>query len=285
MSKSNLNGRLLEFYIVDTILKSYPNCIIDNQSLLNQERDRGRIVDLDQHLITRFTKASKEVVNWLTTKTEINKVSRLPDSSGTKGDVTDIRVSGRNNTIVNLSIKNNHRAVKHQRPGSLIQHLGFPKGSTTDVNYRKKLSIIYQNFHSITNKLTPVPTLFRDVENLKYPLIYQPVCSLVSKIINSFSKEADIPNQYQNFLIGNISFYKVIVNDGQIEIVEFNEMLKSTQMISTWSENYVHIDFKNGIKINMRLHTASSRITENISLKFDSQLDDSTQIPSKTLSF
>ena len=285
MSKSNLNGRLLEYYIVDNILSRNSDCVMDNQTLSDQKRDRNRIIDLDHHLITRFHKASIVVVDWLETQIDIKSVFRLPDTTGTKGDVTDIRIVGKDNTVLNLSIKNNHKAVKHQRPGSLIQQLGFLKKSSVDNTYREELKSIYHNFHSVIHKLTPIPKLFRDVESLKFPLIYRPVCSLVSNTINTFSEHIDIPNQYQSFLIGNTNFYKVIVHDGFVDIVEFNEIVKSSQMISTWSENYVYVDFKNGIKINMRLHTASSRITENISLKFDSQLDDSTIIPSKTLTF
>ena len=221
----------------------------------------------------------------IVTKMDIKEVSRLPDTTGTKGDVTDIRIVGMDNTILNLSIKNNHKAVKHQRPGSLIQQLGFRKQSSIDKTYRKELTSIYKNFHNEIQNINPTPTLFRDVEDLKYPLIYRPVCSLVSKTINLFSRDIEISNQYQSFLIGNTNFYKVIVNDGYIDIIEFNEIFRSSHMISTWSENYVYVDFKNGIKINMRLHTASSRISENISLKFDSQLDDATLIPSKTLTF
>jgi len=285
MSKSNLNGRLLEYYIVDNILERHSECVIDIQSISDQERDRNRIIELDHHLITRFTKASIIVVDWLVTKIDIKEVSRLPDTTGTKGDVTDIRIVGMDNTILNLSIKNNHKAVKHQRPGSLIQQLGFLKKSSIDKTYRKELTSIYQNFHNEIQNINPTPTLFRDVEDLKYPLIYRPVCSLVSKTINLFSRDIEISNQYQSFLIGNTNFYKVIVNDGYVDIIEFNEIIRSSHMISTWSENYVYVDFKNGIKINMRLHTASSRISENISLKFDSQLDDSTIIPSKTITF
>lgn len=285
MSKSNLNGRLLEYYIVDKILELHSNCVKDIQSLSDQERDRNRIIELDHHLITRFTKASIIVVDWLVTKIDIKEVSRLPDTTGTKGDVTDIRIVGMDNTILNLSIKNNHKAVKHQRPGSLIQQLGFLKTSSIDETYRKELTSIYQNFHNEIQNINPTPTLFREVEDLKYPLIYRPVCSLVSKTINLFSRDIEISNQYQSFLIGNTNFYKVIVNDGYVDIIEFNEIIRSSHMISTWSENYVFVDFKNGIKINMRLHTASSRISENISLKFDSQLDGSTIIPSKTITF
>jgi len=258
---------------------------MDNQTISDQKRDGSRIHELDQHLISRFTKSSEIVLGWLSSKTEITRVSRLSDISGIKGDVTDIIVFGKNNTSLNLSIKNNHRAVKHQRPGSLIQQLGFPKGSQKDLTYRRELSNIYQNFHLKIQKQTPVPKLFRDVEILKYPFIYRPVCSLVSETINSFSKELNIPNQYQSFLIGNTNFYKVIVNDGHVNILEFSEIIKSTHMISTCSENYVYVDFTNGIKVNMRLHTASSRITDNISLKFDSQLDDDDHIPTKTYSF
>ena len=287
MNRSNLNGRLLEFFIVDRILKTNPNCIIDKYSIDDQNRDRNRLKDLEKHLIDRFTISSVQIINWLDKKISIHSVSRLPDSSGKKGDVTDVRITDINGKTINLSIKNNHKAVKHQRPGSLIQQIGILKNSEEDIIYREKLNDIYRDFHNEIEKLKPVPSLFNEVEDLKYPKIYNPVCSLVSQTINKFKDSSILSNHYQKFLIGNTDFYKIIVEKESVDIIKYCNIPSSSRMSSTFSKNYVFLDFHNGIKMIMRLHTASSRITKNISLKFDSQMDEDMkeQIPKEILRF
>ena len=59
------------------------------------------------------------------TNTKIT-VDRLPDTAARGGNPTDINIMF-NNGQVNLSIKHNHRAVKHQRPSALAQQCGFIK--------------------------------------------------------------------------------------------------------------------------------------------------------------
>ena len=44
--------------------------------------------------------------------------------------------------------------------------------------------------------------------------------------------------------------------------------------MNSWVENknYVKVDFNNDVILSMRLHTASSRISETGSLKFDTKI-------------
>ena len=171
--------------------------------------------------------------------------------------------------------------------GSLIQQIGILKNSEEDIIYRKKLNDIYRNFHNEIEKLKPVPSLFNEVEDLKYPKIYNPVCSLVSQTINKYKDSSILSNHYQKFLIGNTDFYKIIVEKESVDIIKYCNIPSSSRMSSTFSKNYIFLDFHNGIKMIMRLHTASSRITKNISLKFDSQMDEDMkeQIPKEILRF
>lgn len=282
MSNSNLNGRLLEYFIVEEILRMNEKCSVDEQTLLDQERDKIKIDRVSQGLKEKFKYASLAIYDWLARKSTFAKVERLPDSAGRNGDVTDVRIWDHNHTEINLSIKNNHRAIKHQRPGSLIQQLGFPKGSHHDKRFRKSLHKIYEQFHSVLEE--PNPVYFKEVEDLKYPLIYTPVCALISNTLNLFADSTTVSSNFQEFLIGNRGFFKLMVMDSVIEILDFHNVKPSSYMTSKSSENYVYVDFNNGVKVNMRLHTASSRITENISLKFDSHLDRSTKLPYSTIS-
>ena len=57
------------------------------------------------------------------------------------------------------------------------------------------------------------------------------------------------------------------------KILSFDGIPRSSKM-NSWVENdnYVVINFQNDVIMKMRLHTASSRLTINGSLKFDTQI-------------
>jgi hypothetical protein len=72
-------------------------------------------------------------------------------------------------------------------------------------------------------------------------------------------------------LIGNTNFTKIVVNEKDIVLYKFQDLPISNSMESiVISDKNILVDFRNGIKVNMRIHTASSRFETN-SLKFDTQ--------------
>ena len=280
MSKSNLNGRMFEYFIVHEILKRNRNCIVLGNTVKQQERDFSRIGEVDENLIYRFHKASYQIYGWLERKIDIKTIERFSDDYGIKGDVTDIQLTDSESQIVNLSVKNNHKALKHQRPGSLLQQLGFDKNTKEDLVYRNKLNQISNIFLREVNSSYTNVTKFNEVEKLIFPYIYEPVCKLVSETLNQYGTNVDVSNRFQKFLLGYTDFNKIILFNNKIEIQSPTSFPKSIGMkVSTLNKNYVMIDFLNGIRIKMRLHTASSRISSSLSLKFDSQMDESVVIP------
>jgi len=274
---------MLEYFIVDHFLEYHKTCTTDEETLELQERDRVKINEVDWELAKHFKRSAKAIALWADRKIEIEEVRRLADQAGNHSDVTDIRIGNGRSRVLNLSVKNRHKAVKHQRPASLLQHIGITKGAPEDRAFRSQLDEIYLEFHRQVERIHPQPTTFKQVEPLKFPYIYDPVCELVSNTLAPYGDDHGIPGHYQDFLLSKTDFYKVIVQSDHIEIQSFVEIPPSRAFTTSFKDNYVYVDFKNGIKADMRLHTASKRIERNLSLKFDSTLSKDVQIPTEIL--
>jgi hypothetical protein len=147
MSKSNLNGRLLEYFIVKKIIEKNSGVKLLGKTSIYQERERKNLNMLTDKQKDLFLKTSDILYQWIRKKySSVKELERLDDNHGKKGDVTDIRIKVKNNEIVNLSVKSNNKSSKHQRPESLVQHLGCFKKSDEDREYRDNLKQIYSNF-------------------------------------------------------------------------------------------------------------------------------------------
>lgn len=286
MSVSNNHGRVLEYLIVEKIKEQYKeNVVLTEQTVKDQERDKQKLNGVESKILDNMEKSSMKISNWL--KSEVGDhhfmLHRLTDFEGTQGDVTDIRVSIENGIDLNLSIKHNHLAIKHQRPGPTPQHLGFSKGSTIDKEFRKNYKKIFDDFRTKSLLIKPKISKYNEISDHIPDLLYFPMCSLISGFINNHGVDKNRANHYLNFLIGNTQFKKIIVHlNGNVEILSFDDIPNCELVTSTvLDKSYVDVDFHNGIELRMRLHTASSRFCMN-SLKFDTQ-PKTINIPSITI--
>ncbi len=288
MAKENVsdrNGRAFEAIVVKTIYNGADRNQLTSEAQKDQERDLGRINDLPEYLYNTFANASRAISKWLTdTYPDIFPctIDRLPDSCAKAGDVTDIRIMPFNSQqTINISLKNNHHAVKHQRPSALIQQLGIPKGNSIDREYRAKLNEIYRAFYQNATSINPNAINFRDLTSIDSDFVldnlYSPVCSLVANYIQKYICNQETCLTYFQFLIGKVDYIKMIRMDESLEITDFSAyQLPSSCLVKYDIEkrSYIYLDFNNGWRISMRLHTASSRmgaLGSTPSLKFDSQ--------------
>lgn len=273
MSVSNRNGRVLELVIVEKIQERYGDKVILSENTIKDNlRDNEKIGEMKPDLLKHFKESSIKIVDWL--ENEIFDfplyVDRLTDGSGTKGDVTDIRLRFGEDTL-NLSIKNNHTALKHQRPPSTPQQFNFEKKSKEDKTYRTEYSSIVNDFLEKSIESIPNIILFSEVSDTIPDLLYEPVCKLVSTFINNYGSDEERANYYFRFLVGTRIYKKVVVYSDKILIQSYDEIPNSKKVTSfVTNKSYISVDFHNGIKLKMRLHTASSRIHTK-SLKFDTQ--------------
>lgn len=276
MSKTpNQQGRALEYAIVEELIRKMPKgkITLSQNALQDQKRDCVNYQELSDSRKHNYKLCAVQIFNWLNSKFYISQncivVNRLSDSHSRGGDPTDIKISCGSETI-NLSIKHNHTACKHQRPASTAQHCGYGKGSQEDKLFRKKYAEITKEFMGISKNCFH----FRDLnEGIVLNELYIPTCELISSFVNTYCESLYNANYLFNFLVGKTDFYKVIFYEDKsfINIQEFIKIPKITSVLAENSQSYVNLLFSNNWEISMRLHTASSRIQKNPSLKFDTK--------------
>jgi hypothetical protein len=274
---SNQNGRALEFIIVKKLLlylEGTLNASLSARASKDQSRDSAHFIGLTPDMQRSYESCAIKITFWLESKFQISRsqnllIDRLPDDAAKRGDVTDIRLAF-DLKEVNLSIKHNHLALKHQRPEGTAQHCGYIKKSGEDVLFRQQYKIIATKFLSIANGYSN----FRDLpEGVVHKYLYTPICDLVAKFINTYCRLPDNANHLFKFLVGQTNFYKIIFDERRkiIKISEFSEIEDVISVRAESKGSYVYLYFSNNWHIAMRLHTASSRIARNPGLKFDTQ--------------
>lgn len=273
---SNRNGRALEFALVEALIKTFPNSILVGNTSQDQIRDKELFEQLTNEMKGYYNLHCEKFARWVS----LNKIStgngavtihRLSDQDAVAGDVTDIRLCSGVSTY-NISLKHNHNAVKHQRPGNLFSQLGIGNG-TSEQQYRMAIKAISDDFY---RKASGVNTnLFSVVKSYDEKIIndfYSDMCALVANTINT--QPVDVNHAFR-FLVGNCDFDKVIVTKDAIEVMQFSHITPPTEVSALQtSYNRVQLAFNNDFIFDMRLHTASSRFEPGkaISQKFDTQL-------------
>ncbi|WP_407528920.1 HaeIII family restriction endonuclease [Vibrio parahaemolyticus] len=272
---SNRNGRALEFALVEAFVCIYPNSRLVGNTSNDQIRDKALFDLLSDDMKEYYRKNCYAFADWVSSnkvpKDNVVLIYRLTDQDAVKGDVTDIRlVSGE--VTYNISLKHNHNAVKHQRPGNLFSQLGIVD-KDGEKEYRDKIKDVSKDFYKTvssfdTNQFSVIKSIDENIINN----FYSNMCALVAYTINT--QPVDINSTFR-FLVGNCDFDKVIITKDSVHVMEFSGIaipryLKATQI----AYNRVHLEFDNGFKFDMRLHTASSKfeIGKTISQKFDTQL-------------
>ncbi|MGI9877012.1 HaeIII family restriction endonuclease [Vibrio chagasii] len=273
---SNRNGRALEFALVEAFGSLHANTNLVGNTFDNQQRDSALFNQLNISMQTYYEKQCKSFAQWVLSNKfadtqSLITIRRLTDQDAVAGDVTDIRlISGAQE--YNISLKHNHEAVKHQRPGNLFAQLGVDN-KIEEKAYRGEIKSISNDFFERVSVLNTV--LFKEVKEIDESIIndfYEDMCHLVADTINS--QRVDAQSAF-NFLVGNCNFDKVIVTADTIKVMEFSDIQLPTFIKATkTSYNRVKLEFDNGFKFDMRLHTASSKfaIGKTISQKFDTKL-------------
>ncbi|MBL1177294.1 HaeIII family restriction endonuclease [Pantanalinema sp. GBBB05] len=271
---SNQYGRALEYAIVAELLQQLPNQVqLTSRAIKDQQRDALHYISLPIITQQNYKKCAVQALNWLKQNFSIANhvimVDRLPDHASKQGDVTDIRISFAASTI-NLSIKHNHRALKHQRPGSTAQHCGFARKSQEDIEFRTTYKNITQAFLLVAQGTLK----FCDLgQRIVFDNLYSPICYLVATFINQNCSQQLHASHLFSFLVGKIDFHKLIFQEKEqlLVVEEFSRLTSPESVVAQANQNYVYLNFSNGWELAMRLHTASSRIGNNPSLKFDTQ--------------
>lgn len=274
---SDRNGRALEYKVIDFLCSGDSNFKVSltDQAKAAQKRDKQKYLRLPNKLKESYAKAAPIMHNWLLgiIKEKEVLIDRLSDNSAKKGDVTDIRISGKDRGV-NLSIKHNHSALKHQRPPTTVMWCGYAKGCQEDIEFRDEYKEIIDGFLIKSREALPGASLFRELSVINEDYIkdnlYFPVCSLVAETIKKLCILPRNAEALFNFLVGSVSFYKIIDKEDEVTILDFTNIgIPKKVDIQQREKSYIDLYFSNGWNVGMRLHTASSCLGR--SLKFDTQ--------------
>lgn len=277
---SDKRGRALEYIIVKEIMDNQPNdkIQVSEYTIQTQNRDKKKFDTLSQEIKDDYNKCKVIIYEWLCQKFIVNEkkifLNRVTDEEAKKGNVTDIEIKIEKKKI-NLSIKHNHRALKHHRPSSTAQQCGHDKNSKQDLEFRNKYEEIKKHFFKKAQDLLPTARYYRELKEIQNDFIekilYEPISNLVADSIIKFCRNEDNSQFLFNFIVGDRNYYKVIDYHDRIEIYKFSELLPATHVETTREKsNYITLTFSNEWKIKMRLHTAASEF-QNLDLKWDAQ--------------
>lgn len=271
MPRSNDMGRAYEFALCNQIIYTFSNIELTDRAELEQQRDMEHFYDLDYDTKNAYIKSAELICNnWLVKKIDPQEkytLDRLPDRAGVEGDVTDIRIMSEVEKI-NISLKHNHDALKHPRLTRVPSWVGLE----SDDNYETIHDRIWDDFFKQAEKANPTATLFRDLTAIDADFIndnlYNPFCTFISNYLSKKTSSSQSVKHMFDFLVGTYDFYKIIDRKDCITIQDFINMPKpNTVIIRQTDRSHIAMTFDNGVILDLRLHTASSRLIRSI--KFD----------------
>lgn len=279
---SNLFGKSLEFAVANGLICKGFKLSKESQKIYDNYEKKWNILskhkqnDFKNFFITLCESNLLSNLLSISFNNEIeNEFELLSDNNGKKSDVTDILIKPN----IRLSIKNNKIYNKSHRPSAFGKQAGLDDYNKFlyDYAYSEIIDRFWNmyKFHSIFKTIGS--------ENIKNEL-YEPIYELTIIFLHLLSK--DEINYYYQFLTGIEPHYQCINMPDKVLIYDYtNFNFKPDKIkIRRTIHNYLIIDFtclkSNEISsISMRLHTASSKITKNISIKFDVQIISNKLIP------
>ncbi|MDM0740113.1 HaeIII family restriction endonuclease [Clostridium perfringens] len=272
MTASNTLGRAFEYALCKKIDSNFTNITLTDRAVVEQSKDKRYYDALNSDEKSKYDISTNRICSeWLNLKlidSNIYTLDRLPDSAGVNGDVTDIRLESPN-AIINISLKHNHNALKHPRLTRVPKWIDI----NTDNKYASDYKNIWDSFLSKANTLSSTATLFNELiaieDNFVFDNLYNPLCKLVSNYLTKNIKTSSQVESLFKFMVGKYDFYKIIDNPDYVLIQDFIDLkMPKNVKIEQTDKSYIKMTFNNGVILNLRIHTASSRISTK-SVKFD----------------
>jgi hypothetical protein len=276
---SNDNGRSLEYLIVECLGRA-KDSVLTPRALRMQKRDAPISKSIDATLRVSLAAAAQHSSDWIISRAGNTgqrialEIDRMDD--GDLG-VADIVVT-HGKTVIPVSVKHNHDALSHPRPYSLAQALGAPKGDPIDTDHRARMKKISDEFRQRAGRAKT----FDVVVGEKYKL-YIDTCSVCSDTVTKSKSDIHRIGELFNFIVGPGSFKLTVTTNSTtkklqgITIDDYRSAITPTSVVSSVDKRADATDltlkFNNGWDIAMRIHNASSRISEHnqLSLKFDAR--------------
>ena len=288
---SNNNGRALEYKLVEEMSRFFQrNISLTQRCQVDQQRDQIKYTNLPETKQAYFSSGSEKILRWLENTHNLSQTSftvdRLPDSEGVNGDPTDIRITlNESGQQINLSAKHNNKSLKHPRIAPFVERLGFSSDSIEAKLYRQMVKDVSNNFHDQANKLQPGCLEFSELIAIAPDFVsdnlYQPITNYLVNHLGA-SNDPIVASTSFKYLTGlNVDYYQLLVKAKDVLIYAY-ENIPSPSIFESEKvdKSNFTMAFDNDWIFNLRVHTASKRITgcnkSSCSLKFDVTLSKST---------
>lgn len=279
MSSSAINGRYLEYLITKRIQDAYPGITIDDIALQKNKRDFecGNKVKLDN--VEGMERCSRIFEKWhrlhYSSYTPVS-ISRTTDADGKNESSADIIIHYKDviehkrtrNAKLPLSIKNNKLYSKSQRPSALDKQCGFDEEMSN--SFRNEYNSMIKTIYSANRKHTTFSAISH-----KENKIYEPINEIVVKYLQMCNAE-NIRTFF--YFIKGKGKEVIILNKAKcVEIYRPRPYSDPQEMKCVLhNKTYIVITFNNAKGdewiFRLRLHNASSKFTESMSLKYDTVL-------------
>ncbi len=285
--KSQVNGLSLEYALV--FLLDMRKCKYSRQ-IDNRKETLQKNFDIlpTKTKINMITTLDGFLGNW--EKCSSKKFLRVPirynlhnDKCGIKGDTTDIDIITERRTIQNkdiiygktsssteilhISLKYNNLSIKHQRPSNLPSQLSLSQQASA--NYRKQYTKLNE---SIYQKIKQYPTFNCVPDKNK---IIKPIIDLAEDTFRKYCNSRVSKNLLSYLTGGKVNKLILMIKDApkqDIEMYKFTPCDQTLYIVKRINDLNIQIIFGTDYIFNLRLHTASSRITKSLNFKFDTTL-------------
>ena len=300
-ANSNNQGCAYEFICLHSLYEAIsdirPAEITHNSSYDAAKYAWNTLEETDKLLYTLSAKSTIDTIFAMEPKIveqtdDLLKLYIQTDKHGIAADVRDIIIE-RADILweIGLSIKHNHKAVKHSR---LSKDIDFGKkwyGVNCSQQYWEDVNPVF----SFLAKEKGKRSFFRDMQS-KEDQVYVPLLqAFVKEIKSAIEKDASLPRKLVEYILSKYDFYKVISLDSKrITTIQSFNMFGTLNQASKVKEpeivvpiielptELLYIDFKksskttilmsfdNGWQFSFRIHNAEDNV--NPSLKFDIQI-------------
>lgn len=254
----NINGKSLEYIIAKALCSpdKFNNVDCFNYKEKYDSLSKAQMVDYDitANIIKLYYASRCDITDW--------DVSFNTDVCGTKGDSSDIVVGGV--TKFGISIKNTKSYIKSQRPSGLPTQCGIRSVSDMGRDYISKYTDVCNKFYiSHINY-----SYFRDIDKKHIHDLY----SDINMIVIDFLTKLKMKNMVMFFEFIYSNNVQIINTKKSVIIYDFTKRKIPTTCDISINRGRVELKYNTGLVVLMRLHTASSRLTKNLSLKYDTTI-------------
>lgn len=210
--------------------------------------------------ISNFHCRIKSINNELKKIQNSNKIyyyRLVKDTEGKSGQTDDIKYySKEKQELFGLSLKRKNNSIKHNRPKSIIDRICSDKIIID--KYAKEYKLLNEKYYEkIKDKI-----YFRNLDNKEN--LYKDFNNLICKYITTYNLEECL----YDFIFKKSKYILKMLDETHIILKEKSFDKEDKLIIKTLNYNTLLLK-NNSLYAKLRIHTASSKITPTLSLKYD----------------